>query len=198
MLKCYFMQSNFCIYYIKTLITLVKRNWRHCSFVSILNINNWWYFHTSTGTPPSNDRIEGPYPIVETKGNGKKSLVVQDFTYGKYLGKLRVVFDNNGELLSWSGNPILVNETYLKDENVSQLVNSLRDPIIKERKVKRKVNTEFLFSSALRKTCRFKVCMLQMWCVARFGTILYNLKNVKNTTYGDWVQFWLKLIIYIF
>ena len=84
---------------------------------------------------PSNDKIEGPYPIVETKPNGKKSLVVQDFTYGKYLGKLKVVFDSNGELMSWSGDPILLNETYQKDENISQLVKQLKGPILNERNV---------------------------------------------------------------
>ena len=95
---------------------------------------------------------------------------MQDFTYGKYLGKLRVVFDNNGELSSWNGNPILINETYLKDENVSQLVNSLRGPIIKERKVKRKVNTRYIFRQHLRRPVG--VC----------------------NSYGDWVQFWVKII----
>ena len=203
------MQINFCTHYMKTLNTLVKdikylgkkkletlvfALHKKCpyselflsaffphfsrirteyflrSVVSILNINNWWCFHTFTGTPPSDDRVEGPYPIVETKGNGKKSLVVQDFTYGKYLGKLRVVFDNNGELSSWNGNPILINETYLKDENVSQLVNSLRGPIIKERKVKRKVNTRYIFRQHLRRPVG--VC----------------------NSYGDWVQFWVKII----
>ena len=72
---------------------------------------------------------------METKPNGKKSIVVQDFTYGKYLGKLKVVFDSNGETMSWSGNPILLNETYQEDENISQLVKQLKDPILNERNV---------------------------------------------------------------
>ena len=72
---------------------------------------------------------------METKPNGKKSLVAQDFTYGKYLGKLKVVFDSNGEPMSWSGNPILLNETYHEDENISQLVKQLKDPILNERNV---------------------------------------------------------------
>lgn len=72
---------------------------------------------------------------METKPNGKKSLVVQDFTYGKYLGKLKVVFDSNGEPMSWSGNPILLNETYQEDENISQLVKQLKGPIVNERNV---------------------------------------------------------------
>ena len=72
---------------------------------------------------------------METKPNGKKSLVVQDFTCGKYLGKLKVVFDSNGEPMSWSGNPILLNETYQEDENISQLVKQLKDPILNERNV---------------------------------------------------------------
>ena len=72
---------------------------------------------------------------METKQNGKKSLVVQDFTFGKYLGKLNVIFDDNGELLSWKGNPLLLNDSYVKDDTVSKMVESMKGPIIKERNV---------------------------------------------------------------
>ena len=44
--------------------------------------------------------------------------MVQAFAYGKYLGNLTVDFDDNGELTSWSGNPILLDNSVAKDPRV--------------------------------------------------------------------------------
>ena len=66
------------------------------------------------GTPPSREKPVGPYPFVVEQTSGKKVLVVQDYTYGKYLGFLQVVFDDDGEPLEWEGNPILLNESILQ------------------------------------------------------------------------------------
>ena len=35
-------------------------------------------------------------------------MVVQDYTFGKYLGYLNITFDANGDVTSWAGNPILL------------------------------------------------------------------------------------------
>ena len=43
-----------------------------------------------------------------TQESGRKVLIVQAYAFGKYLGFLDAVFDTNGELISWGGNPILL------------------------------------------------------------------------------------------
>ena len=68
------------------------------------------------GTQPDSDKPNGVYPTVEhpdsdTSGN---VLVVQDYTFGKYLGRLHVTFDDSGKITSWEGNPILL------DNNVEE------------------------------------------------------------------------------
>ena len=35
-------------------------------------------------------------------------LVVQDYTFAKYLGRLDVTFDEDGKVTEWSGNPVLL------------------------------------------------------------------------------------------
>ncbi|MPC60139.1 5'-nucleotidase [Portunus trituberculatus] len=50
----------------------------------------------------------GDYPSVVTQRNGRQVPVVQAYAFGKYLGKLQLSFDERGELVSWSGNPILL------------------------------------------------------------------------------------------
>ena len=62
----------------------------------------------SIGNPPSDESPVGPYPVVVNQSGGKIALVVQDYTFGKYLGYLNVTFDGNGDVTSWAGNPILL------------------------------------------------------------------------------------------
>ena len=53
----------------------------------------------------------------------EKSLVVQTNGYGRYLGALHVTFDQNGNPLEWHGNPILLNDSVLRDETLQTLVD---------------------------------------------------------------------------
>ncbi|KAH7963189.1 hypothetical protein HPB52_019941 [Rhipicephalus sanguineus] len=63
-----------------------------------------------TGTDhPKEDKPEGPYPYVVNRTDGSKALVVQDFRFGKYLGRLDVTFNSTGHVVSWGGNPVLLN-----------------------------------------------------------------------------------------
>ena len=65
----------------------------------------------SKGDPPSNEKIEGPYPTVITqKQSGRKVLVVQAYAWGKYMGFINVSFDENFEVKTWSGDPILLDK----------------------------------------------------------------------------------------
>lgn len=54
-----------------------------------------------TGTPPSIEKPEGPYPTYITQASGKVVPVVQAYLYSKYMGHLTVSFDvATGDLLS--------------------------------------------------------------------------------------------------
>ena len=77
--------------------------------------------------------------MVEDHNDGTKALVVQDFTYGKYLGHLKVIFDNNGKVKSYSGNPILLNGTFQEDPVMKLLVTELAVPIQTARHVRKKI-----------------------------------------------------------
>jgi len=65
------------------------------------------------------------YPTVVNSGREgrEKSLVVQTNGYGRYLGALHVTFDQNGNPLEWHGNPILLNDSVLRDEQLQTLVD---------------------------------------------------------------------------
>ena len=61
-----------------------------------------------TGPNPSNEEALDPYPVVVNHTGNQKTLVVQAFAFGKYLGYLNVDFDDGGNVKSYSGNPILL------------------------------------------------------------------------------------------
>ena len=65
-----------------------------------------------TGTPPSDEIPAGEYPTEITQDSGAKVLVVQEYTFGKYLGYLEVTFNDAGEVIDWEGNPILLDDSY--------------------------------------------------------------------------------------
>ena len=84
-----------------------------------------------SGTPPSNDKPYGKYPlIVNPISNPSKQIpVVQDFTVGKYLGYLKLRFDDKGDLISYEGNPILLNGTYAQDPVILQKVQNMASTV---------------------------------------------------------------------
>lgn len=61
------------------------------------------------GKPPGNEVPVGSYPFwVKQSNTQKKVPVVQASHITKYLGKLLMEFDNDGEVISCNGNPILM------------------------------------------------------------------------------------------
>ena len=80
---------------------------------------------------PSNNIIEGPYPTIVTKKNGKKAAVVQAYAYTKYLGHLKMAFNSEGDLTSWTGEPILLDSSIREDESVKQELLTWREELNK-------------------------------------------------------------------
>ncbi|KAK8770641.1 hypothetical protein V5799_012894, partial [Amblyomma americanum] len=68
------------------------------------------FLYTGTDHPKEN-KPEGPYPYVVNRTDGSKALIVQDFWFGKFLGRLNVTFDAEGNVKTWEGNPILMNSS---------------------------------------------------------------------------------------
>ncbi|ALC41076.1 veil, partial [Drosophila busckii] len=71
----------------------------------------------------------GPFPTVVEQPSGKKVPVVQAYAYTKYLGKLHLQFDAEGNLLHFDGEPILLNATIPQDPEILQLLEYYRPNI---------------------------------------------------------------------
>ncbi|XP_046664546.1 snake venom 5'-nucleotidase-like [Homalodisca vitripennis] len=75
-----------------------------------------------TGHDPDIEKSEGSYPTVVTQPSGRKVLVVQAYAFTKYLGRLELTFDDEGEVIHSTGNPILLDDSFRKDGAVERAV----------------------------------------------------------------------------
>ena len=125
--------------------------------------------HNTLGKPPSTQKPYGPYPLVITPDSNPdgRVLVVQDFAYGKYLGHLKVEFDDDGKATSWSGNPIILNNSVTKDSTVLQQVQQMKPKVAELSDV----SIKFSFASFTLLGTVLKVVMF---------TVLVSLRRAKS------------------
>ena len=65
------------------------------------------------------------------KDNGKWAAVVQAYAYTKYLGHLKMTFDDAGDLRSWRGLPIILDGTIAEDRDIKAELSGWREELNK-------------------------------------------------------------------
>uniref|UniRef100_L7M9A5 Putative salivary ecto-5'-nucleotidase/apyrase n=1 Tax=Rhipicephalus pulchellus TaxID=72859 RepID=L7M9A5_RHIPC len=110
-----------------------------------------------TGESPAGDKPEGPYPYVHNRSDGGRCLIVQDYRFGKYLGFLELQIDRaSGNITGWSGNPILLNQSYAEDNDTLGSLEPYKE--IVHNAVKEVVGSTKVLLEANDKQCRYKEC----------------------------------------
>lgn len=115
--------------------------------------------HTNTylwnGKSPDSEDPEGPYPTLVKQDSGKTVPAVQAYAYTKYLGKLHLVFNSEGEIIKIiDGNPVLLDNTIPQDPEVLQIINRYRDDVLK-------ISEEFIGITLVildSRRCRLEEC----------------------------------------
>ncbi len=67
---------------------------------------------------------KGPYPVMV--GN---TAIVQAYAYGKFLGELNVTFDDEGNIVEASGEPVLLDGTVAEDQVTKDRVTEMAGPL---------------------------------------------------------------------
>merc|ERR1712235_93038 len=80
---------------------------------------------------PSIEKPVGPYPTIVKQPNGKQVPVIQAYAYSKYLGYLNLTFNNNGDLIKYKGNPILLSQDKPQDPSVLRQIKPYKGEIKK-------------------------------------------------------------------
>ncbi len=78
--------------------------------------------HSNTFLSNTSDRAEGPYPTMV--GN---TAIVSAYAYSKFLGELNVVFNDAGEIISATGEPLLMDASVEEDsETVARIAEAAK------------------------------------------------------------------------
>ncbi|WP_299841460.1 bifunctional UDP-sugar hydrolase/5'-nucleotidase [uncultured Jannaschia sp.] len=94
---------------------------------------------------------EGPYPTMVGE-----TAIVQAYAYGKFLGALDVVFDDEGKIIAAMGQPIIIDSTILEDDATIARIQEMALPLDE-------IRNEVVAQSEApidggRETCRAEVC----------------------------------------
>eukprot|EP00062_Callorhinchus_milii_P009720 gi/632953828/ref/XP_007892636.1/ PREDICTED: 5'-nucleotidase [Callorhinchus milii] len=109
-----------------------------------------------TGTPPSNDVPAGKYPYMIKSNDGQNVPVVQAYAYGKYLGYLKVTFDNAGKVTKAEGNPILLDSNIIQDPAILREVNEWKKPLAHYSK--EIIGQTLVYLNGTNVECRYREC----------------------------------------
>ncbi len=85
--------------------------------------------HSHSLLSASDPDREGAYPTVVTGPDGNFVPVVQAYAYSRYLGRLDMTFDDDGNLLYSGGDTILLDASFEADPEVAARVAELTGPI---------------------------------------------------------------------
>lgn len=85
--------------------------------------------HSNTYLSNTSEEAQGPYPTWVEGPDGRRTAIVQAYAYGKYLGELNVKFDENGDVIEASGEPVLIDATYPENEQVKERIEELAEPL---------------------------------------------------------------------
>ncbi|XP_064412304.1 5'-nucleotidase [Latimeria chalumnae] len=128
-----------------------------------------------TGQPPSSEIPVGPYPFMVKSEDGRDVPVVQDYAFGKYLGNLKVTFDNQGNVMQAAGNPILLDSSIPEDPGVLAEVNQWK--IKFSNYSKQEVGKTIVYLNGSTMECRFRECNM--------GNLICDAMINHNIRYPD-------------
>ncbi|MEJ1285627.1 5' nucleotidase ecto [Cricetulus griseus] len=109
-----------------------------------------------TGNPPSKEVPAGKYPFIVTSDDGRKVPVVQAYAFGKYLGYLKVEFDDKGNVITSYGNPILLNSSIPEDPTIKADINQWRIKL--DNYSTQELGRTIVYLDGTTQTCRFREC----------------------------------------
>lgn len=107
--------------------------------------------HSHTLLSNTQEDAAGPYPIMVGE-----VPVVQAYAYSKYLGEITLTFDDDGNLISAEGEPILLDASVTPDPDIAARVTEMGAPI--EEMKKRVVANSSAVIQGDRDVCRVQEC----------------------------------------
>lgn len=83
----------------------------------------------SNGTNAENDFEKATKPYIVLQKSGKKVPIIPSFAYNKYLGKIAITFNTEGELTNYHVDSILLDKSIPQNIETAQIVTRLAEDI---------------------------------------------------------------------
>ena len=112
--------------------------------------------HSHSLLSNTDPKAEGPYPTMVDNPDGYKVPVVQAASYSKYLGEIKIVFDDNGVVKEATGDPIYLDKSVTPDPAVLARIKELGAPI--EALKNKEVSETTKAIDGSRDNCRAREC----------------------------------------
>lgn len=163
--------------------------------IDIVILNDAFYGNT-TGWQKDSEAPTGEYPQVYNVVWNQPVLVVGSGNFGKYVGALNVVFNDQGVITSWSGNTIQLSSAIASDPVFYQ---SIVDDFTNEQIATSQVIGRTSLPLSYDHTCLFGECAIGDWAAdvfRSFGRTQIGLCNggsisggigAGNITLGDYL-----------
>jgi 5'-nucleotidase/UDP-sugar diphosphatase len=114
--------------------------------------------HSHTLLSNTQERAAGPYPTMVKNPSGVDVPIVQAYAYSKFLGEVKVTFDDAGKVISAEGEPHLLDASVTPDEAFLARVTELGAPIEELKNKIVSASTDTIEGS--RDVCRAMECAM--------------------------------------
>jgi 5'-nucleotidase/UDP-sugar diphosphatase len=114
--------------------------------------------HSHTLLSNTDEAAAGPYPTMTANPDGDDVAIVQAGQYGKYLGELQVTWDDEGNVVSAEGDPLLLDASITPDEEFAERLAELGAPLEELKSEVIGTATEAIEGS--REVCRAMECSM--------------------------------------
>ncbi|XP_042362631.1 snake venom 5'-nucleotidase-like [Plectropomus leopardus] len=131
-----------------------------------------------TGDPPSTEKAADVYPLIVESDDGRRVPVVHAYAFGKYLGILKVTFDDDGNVLNSTGNPILLDSSVPQDPGILADVEEWKKCLANF--TTQVVGNTQVFLNGTEEECRFGECNL--------GNLICDAMVDNNIRFSDGIQ----------
>lgn len=109
-----------------TTFDINKKLANECNAIDVI-IDGFTDTFLYNGVKPSSEEPQGEYPLVFTQPTTKKRIPILQIPQGtKYMGYLRLDLDSEEGLVSWGGNPILLDSSIVQDKKMIDLIKKFK------------------------------------------------------------------------
>lgn len=147
--------------------------------------------------PTVRDVPVAPYPLVLTpkSGRNRKVLIVHASAFTKFIGDLRVYFNEDGHVKYYDGNPIYLGNEISKDPTIVSELVPWRNEILKLSK--RIIGSSYV--DLIHTLCRHGECELGKFvtdafvaannCVKTIHSAIIQASGLRNSLYSGDIQY---------